>query len=278
MALAVSAPAHAVPAVGKYVALGDSFASVADLTKLSGVPGCFRSVENYANRIAAALSPIEFVDNTCGGASTRDMTESQSVPFGVNPPQFDGLSADTDLVTITIGANDLNLLTTLVPCLIPSLAETSFTPAIGNPCERQFTSTGVDTFAQRIENDMRPAVASVLRGIRERAPQAIVVVVNYLALWPPTSAECGYWHGVAKADIPYLFRTMRLLSTVLMEEAGRAGDIGVDANAVAGHDMCQTHDRRWVESIYLPQPSIPLHPNALGARAVGDMVLAALGN
>ncbi|MFF2550192.1 SGNH/GDSL hydrolase family protein [Nocardia sp. NPDC058058] len=278
VSLALTAPAQAAPSIGRYVALGDSFASVGDLTALNGPPGCFRAADNYPNQVAAALAPAEFVDNTCGGATTRDMTEAQSAFGDVNPPQFDGLTAETDLVTLTIGANNLDLLRTLVPCLIPSLAETSFTPRIGNPCEQRFTATGVDTFAQRIDDEVRPAVAAVLRGIRDRAPRATIVAVNYLALVPPTSDECGYWHGVAKGDIPYLFRALRRLSTMLMDEAAHAGDIGVDANVIAGHDMCQTHDKRWVESIYLPQPATPWHPNSLGMRAVGALVVAALRN
>lgn len=44
-----------------------------------------------------------FRDPSCGGAETEDMTLPQGVSPGPNPPRFDSLAADTQLVTIGIG-------------------------------------------------------------------------------------------------------------------------------------------------------------------------------
>lgn len=266
-ALAMTTPAQAHPAVGKYVALGDSFAAEGDLTDLTGPLTCLRSRESYPSFIAAALAPTRFVDNTCSGATAGKLVGTQ----------FDGLTADTDLVTLTIGVNDLDPVGTLGPCVMASLTETAFTPSAGNPCERQYTSAGVDTLALRIESELRPIISGVLNSIRERAPEATIVMLNYPALYPPTTAECGYWHGVARGDVPYIYRTIRHIALVLVEEAVKVGALGVDANAITGHDACQTTDKRWVEALVTTAPTLPFHPNPLGTRAMADLVLAALG-
>ncbi|MFE6860722.1 SGNH/GDSL hydrolase family protein [Nocardia sp. NPDC057668] len=264
-ALCAAAPAHSAPAVRKYVALGDSYAATADVTDVYGPVLCLRSRGSYPNRLVAALAPQTFVDNTCSGAVARELAAKQ----------FDGLDAQTDLVTVTMGWNDLDLLGTLGPCLAVSLLETPFTP-VGNPCERQFTGTGADTLAARVENEARPAVAGALRAIRDRAPNAVIVAVNYPSVLPATTAECGYATGVARADVPYVYRTLRHISVMLLEEAAKLGATTVDANAVTGHDGCQPAARRWVEPLISATTTIPLHPNPRGAQAVADLVRAAL--
>lgn len=270
LAASTLAPAHAEPTVGRYVALGDSYAAVADMTALYGTPGCFRSTKNYANVVAAGLRPTTFVDNTCGDAVTANMTAPQSVGLAVNPPQFDGLTPDTDLVTVTIGGNDLNLPTTLAPCGAMALVEPQ-----GNPCERFYTSDGVDRIAERLHSEIRPRISAVLQGIRDRAPQARIVVVGYLPQFPE-STGCFPQTPIAAGDIPYLRRSFGGLSTLLMDEARAIGAIGVDPSGITGHDMCQPEGTRWTEPLIPGSPTSPLHPNTTGTRALGDMILAAL--
>ncbi|MFI6871489.1 SGNH/GDSL hydrolase family protein [Nocardia sp. NPDC050406] len=271
-----SAPAHARPVIGQYVALGDSIAAGGDFTDITGPLGCLRSRQNYPSHIAAALGPTTFVDNTCTGASTAHLGTAQPLGIGNNPPQFDGLSTETDLVTVTIGLYDLDPLRTLGPCLAPSLLEMRLTPPIGNPCEQQFTSTGVDTLATRIDTEVRAAVAAALQGIRSRAPHATIIALGYPAWLPPTTEQCGYWHGMARADVPYLHRALRGLSTILVEEAARVDAIGINTYDIPGHDFCQTHDARWVESLTTTEPTLPFQTNKLGARGLADLVLKLL--
>jgi hypothetical protein len=72
----------------------------------------FRRVVPLAAAAALALLGLpttsarirDYTDVSCGGARTDDMTAPQPVRLGPNPPQFDALRPDTDLVTLTIGA------------------------------------------------------------------------------------------------------------------------------------------------------------------------------
>ena len=83
-------PADAGPG-GKYLALGDSF-TAAPLTDQHGgsSAACLRSSQDYPALVAAALRPSFFVNVSCFGASTADMSQAQRA---TSPPQLNALSA-----------------------------------------------------------------------------------------------------------------------------------------------------------------------------------------
>ncbi|MEC3951808.1 SGNH/GDSL hydrolase family protein [Nocardia sp. CDC153] len=262
--------AHAAPAVGRYVALGDSYAAVGDLLDQYGTPGCFRSRKNVANFLAAELHPAEFVDMSCGDATTANMTVPQAVGLGVNPAQFDALIPDTDLVTLSIGGNDLNLPATLGPCGVLAVTDPD-----GNPCQRFYTADGVDRLADRLENEIRPRIAAVLRELRDRAPHARIVVIDYASPLPEWG-NCYPAAPFARGDVPYLRATVGRLAAIQLEEARRVGAIGVDVFGVPGHDMCQPVGARWIEPLVPAAATTPFHPNSTATAAIARMVAAAL--
>jgi lysophospholipase L1-like esterase len=188
-ATTVDSPRH-------YVALGDSYASGPWIPEQRADPvGCLRSTRNYPARLAAALRIRDYTDVSCGGARTGNMTAPQPVRLGPNPPQFDALRPDTDLVTLTIGGNDIDIGDLWVSC-----ARLGATNPLGDPCERQATAGGTDRYAQRIAATA-PKVARVLEGIRARSPRARVLLVGYLRLLPP-ALGCYPAFPIARGDVP----------------------------------------------------------------------------
>src|SRR5215210_4180078 len=97
--LAGSAPA--ATAQPSYVALGDSF-TAGPLIPLQIPPyGCLKSDHNYPHLAAPSLGLEAFRDISCSGAETEDMTQTQNVDPGPNPPQFSALDKGTRIVSIT---------------------------------------------------------------------------------------------------------------------------------------------------------------------------------
>lgn len=265
------APGAAVSATSlRYVALGDSFASGPLIPHQRSHPvGCLRSDHNYPTLVANHLDIAEFVDVTCGGARTEDMTHPQKLSFGTHAPQFDALTANTNLVTVTISGNDIGYVDILKTCGTKSI----FDPR-GNPCQRHYTADGTDQLATRI-SEAGAKVAAVLGGIVQRAPRATIVVVGYLRILPPAN---GCWPvlPIARGDMPYLEGVQTKLNTML---GGRAKDIGamfVNPGLTTGHDACQVPNKKWVEGLIPTAPAAPVHPNAAGMREVADRVLGAL--
>lgn len=263
---AAPAGADTVARFHRYVALGDSYASGPLIPNQVGTPAdCFRSDHNYAADLTRALRIPTLVDASCGGAVTDDMTVAQ----GDNPPQFTALTADTSLVTVTIGGNDIGFGSILTTC-----AQLSLTNPFGNPCQQHYTTGGTDQLAAAI-NATAPKVAAVLAGIRARSPHATVVLVGYLRILPP-AIGCWPIMPVSVGDVPYLAGVENKLNGMLGAQAAAAGVRFVDSGVPAGHDTCQLPGTKWVEGVIPTAPAFPVHPNALGMNAVADMVRTAL--
>jgi lysophospholipase L1-like esterase len=266
-----STQAAAAPSYQHYVALGDSYASGPFIPNQSLSPvGCVRSDRNYAGDLARSLAIPSFTDVSCGGATSDDMTQSQSIPLGTAAPQFNALTATTDLVTVTIGGNDIGFTSILETC-----AEESLTNPFGNPCQKHYTAGGTDQLAASISADA-PKIASVLAGIRQRAPQAKIVVVGYLRILPPTG---GCWPTVplSYGDVPYLDGVEHQLNTMLGNQAAAAGDTFVNPGNTTGHDVCKPESTKWVEGLLPTTAAFPFHPNAAGMTEVATLLQSTLG-
>ncbi|WP_433332182.1 SGNH/GDSL hydrolase family protein [Spirillospora sp. CA-294931] len=264
-----SVPAQA--AGGRYVALGDSYVAGAFTGPVVGEPKlCLRSSANYPSLTAEALGIETLKDASCSSAETTHMTRPQPMPLGLGsaPPQFDALTADTTLVTLGIGGNDVKVLDMITTCGLLSATDLN-----GAPCTRYFTSGGTDQMRQRIDA-VAPKVAAVLRGIRERAPKAKVLVVGYLMAIPATEG-CWPLLPFSRGDVPYGHGVLTAVNQMLDREARAAGATYVDV-AAPGHDACQAPDVRWVEPVIPANPSTPAHPNAAGMRAVAERVVDAV--
>ncbi|WP_410651419.1 SGNH/GDSL hydrolase family protein [Amycolatopsis sp. cmx-4-54] len=263
--------ASAEPRYRNYVALGDSYAAIGSLLSIEDTVGCFRSKENYPHVLAATLAVEKFTDVSCSSAKTDHMTTAQQTPtFGVNPPQFDALTSDVDLVTLTIGGNDFGFESILGQCGLLSATDPQ-----GNPCQRANRNPdGSDKFLRKIEQEVAPKVAAVVRGVTKRAPRATILLVGYLRALPERH---GCWPAmpIAAGDVPYLNVVQQKLIDALTDNAGGTV-IGFDTMPLTGHDTCTAPGTRWVEPVLPAAPTTPVHPNALGQRNLGERLAAAL--
>ncbi|SEC93444.1 GDSL-like Lipase/Acylhydrolase family protein [Streptomyces sp. 3213] len=127
-ATAASASTHAAHTVN-HVALGDSYASGPGIpTQVDATSA--RPDQNHPSLLAAARNR-QLTDVSCSGATTTALAGAQ----GTKVPQPDALGADTDMVTLTIGGNDIDFSGDLATCA----GLTSKNPT-GNSCQSLFTS------------------------------------------------------------------------------------------------------------------------------------------
>jgi lysophospholipase L1-like esterase len=251
----------------KYVALGSSFAAGPGIPdQIPGTEdGCRRSTNNYPHQTAARLG-LALTDATCSGATTENILTSGQYE---QPAQILSVTADTNLVTITIGGNDVSYLGSLV----------SFScgndPTVIPPQERERRCAPVDrsTIEQNtltVENK----IVNVVNAVRERAPQAQVVLVNYVTILPTTgTTTCA---GVPLAADELMFE--QLLAENLRGATAHAAELTgatlVDAaTASADHNACSPEP--WVLSF---TPQAAYHPNLAGMTAVADLVIEAVKN
>jgi lysophospholipase L1-like esterase len=268
-ASAAAAPGDAVD----YVALGDSYAAGPLIpVQYGSPPGCARSDHNYPALTARALDVADFVDASCSGARTEHMTGPQRTDAGTNPPQLDALSAGTDLVTVTIGGNDIGFSEIVQECAARSPAEPG-----GAACRDFYHSGGEDELAARIDA-AAPDVQAVLQGIAARSPLADVLLVGYPTIVPDDGPGCFPAVPFSPGDVRYLRETAKRLNDMLAEQAALAGAGYVDTyTPTIGHDICTPPGTKWVEGLVPTAPAAPVHPNALGMRAMSAAVVAAVG-
>lgn len=243
-----------------YVALGDSYAAGVG----AGVPGfCGRSPLGYPG-LLDERKQIELSGNaTCGGAQS---VEVHQTPVDVPdvPTQLAGLrvageiGSGTELVTLTVGGNDLDYLGVIGAC------------GTGTPACEQAVGAAV-VGAQTV---LAPRLAGLYAQIRLAAPKAEVVVTGYPHLFSPefgktltfpaidpgTGAPLGFMLTLTPVEQQILNDGTDVLNAVIRAEAKKAGFTYVD--------VAKRFDRHGLGS---PQPWIQpftdpgaLHPNARG--------------
>jgi hypothetical protein len=261
----IAGPAEA--SAGGYVSLGDSYAAGPVIPIQISPYGCLKSDHNYAHLAAPRLGLV-LRDPSCSGAKTDEMTGSEWVSAGLpNPPQFGALRADTRLVTLGIGANDIGFTSLIGTCFSYQRR--------GSPCRDAYTAGGVDAVSSRIAAT-GAKLASVLQGIHSRSPGAKVLVVNYPAIVPDSGPGCFPFLPVADGDVPWLRAKMKELNQMLAGEAAANGAKVVDwYTASIGHDACKPPVVKWVESRAPSNAAAPVHPNLFGMMAVANLVVAA---
>jgi lysophospholipase L1-like esterase len=259
--------AGAAEAAPRYTALGDSFAAGPLIPNPVAPLGCLKSSNNYGRIAQRTLAFAEYRDATCSGAETDDMFAPQNVsPGGPNPPQLDSLSADTRLVTLTIGGNDIGFSDLAQDCV-------SAWP-FGSPCRDRYTRGG-DQISARIAATA-PKVDAVLDALRLRSPLAKVLIVNYSAIFPHSGSGCWPRMPVTPRDVAWLRAKHVELNGMLAQQAAANGAAIVDVyGASAGRDACAGSGTRWVEPYIPGNPAAPLHPNRRGMEAMAALVVAA---
>lgn len=233
LAVMLTSTAARAAAAVDYVALGDSYSSGTGAPPyVSG--SCFRSPRGYAQLWADTHAVASFKYAACGGATTQSMTD-----------QFASLDAGTDQVTITIGGNDVGFANTMITCVTGS--DTSCVNAV---------DAGIESARTTLPGRLDATYAT----IRDRAPNATVIVLGYPRLVEPTGTCMNTTKRAA------LNRGADALHEVIAGRAAAAGVRYVDSRAhFAGHGACGRSP--WINQFSLFRLAESFHPNATGYSA-----------
>ena len=302
----------ATPTTGlNYVALGDSYSAGYGLTPITNQPvtGCDQAAANYPHQLATALG-LNLTDVTCSGAVTANIIDTPQVTAdGTAPVQSDALSASTDIVTVTIGGNDLGFTSIAETCAAtspdgPTILTALDTPSTANCKSIYYPDGGTDSLAAKIQNTVAPAISNTLAHIRDKAPNAKIFVVGYPALAPNQSSGCFTTpytypdfntnsYPFTDVDVPYLYSVESTLNSAIQADVAAAGDTFVPIfDQTSGLTPCAGNPNSIINGITLSlaPPGIPftfkgftvylkygaLHPNATGVSFMKDAVASAI--
>lgn len=253
----------------EYVALGSSFAAAPGVGSRVGESptACLRSDDNYPQRVAEALE-LSLTDVSCSGATVEHVLEGGQYFL---PPQVDALKPETRLVTVTIGGNDVAFLGNLTgwACRSGELSTPVDWKLLG-ACDVT-SDAAVNTALDRLPDALRRVVAT----IRERAPRAEVVLLDYQAVLPDV--------GTCRPALPLTdvqmerARTVQVTLNRTIREVAQAERVGwVSAHAATiGHDVCSTDP--WISPYEFPSTllsfgSVPYHPTDRGVAATARAI------
>ena len=275
----------------KYVALGDSFAAVGRIAPGAWAGGgpvtCVRTDDAYPTVVARELGVGTFVNATCGGATLDDFWEPGRTGA---PPQLEALDEDTDLVSMTIGGNDVGFAAVIIACALrPNTApelHSVVDSATGRISEGFDSSTGCADVIDR----QAPAAMEVLDArldqayaeIAERSPNARVVSIGYLSAVPEDdqiirdSPACAPFMAISQEERAKVRGFQDGINQVVRDAAERNGATVVIPDE-PGHSMCAPAQDRWVDFLGLETGAVPIHPTTAGQDHVASRVVSALG-
>jgi lysophospholipase L1-like esterase len=295
-----------------YVALGDSFSSGIGLgASVNGAPAfCERTVDNFPHTIATDLG-MTLTDATCSGATTANVIATP-LKYGkeVAQPQSQKLTRYTDVVTISIGGNDLGFTDVTRSCVALS-ATGPLLLSSDATCKSVYVKNGDDEMQKRLDGVVVNGTSTRASGldaafadIRKKAPNAKVFVVGYPTIMPNASnipADGCFASKLSGAsldtlfaddifpfttiDTEYLNSVESALDRVTHEAATRAGFSYVSNFAgTAAHSACAPTAERWVNAVSVDRSSTnalqldasSLHPDKAGKNFMAKSVSTAI--
>ncbi|OBA59219.1 hydrolase [Mycobacterium sp. 1100029.7] len=255
--------------MNRYVALGSSMAAgpgirprVPDAPRWSG-----RSAVNYAHLIAKTNN-LDLVDVTFSGATTAHLL---SEPQRGAPPQITALDGSEDLVTITVGGNDVGYVPLLMAAALPRVMRRL--PLLDSRIAELLDRDARD----RALADVLESLCAVGNAVRERAPHARVFFVDYLTILPPAGTAAP---PLSDEDAELGRHVATALQRATAQAAAATGcELAGAAAASRGHHAWSAQP--WTTKpakfiVPLPNRPAPLHPNEAGMRAVAELVTAQL--
>lgn len=242
----------------RYVALGSSFAAGPGIPVQLGT--CGRSDHNYAHLIATSLN-LMLTDVSCNGATTDNI---RNTPQGDAAPQIDAVSADTALVTVTIGGNDINYTSSTFACS-------------GTAPDESCTANLDQARINDAVNQLPTKLSATFAAIKAKAPQAIIVLVTYPRVFPVDAISCTELQ-LSSEDTTYLADLGQKLEEIFVSVASSRQVLIADSYVrAAGHGPCAPTAERWVNGASVADTGIRYHPTAEGHDEMARLVLAALG-
>jgi lysophospholipase L1-like esterase len=259
------------PALGTYVALGDSFSSGEGNPPFDTTPsdtntdGCHRSYLAYPH-VAWAHTlaiPTNAAYWACSGAPVSSLTG----PFKGERAQLSHVNSSTTLVTLTLGGNDAYFDGVLTTC-------------VAVPCAKLWDKKVSDQITLLGTHSAPGSLYQAYRKVKTAAaPNARVLVLGYPRFFPVNGSGGLGCSLVLNGDERWINQKLHDVDAVIRESAAAAGVEYVDTeDAFNGHELCSGNGTPTaVNSARLPK-EYSFHPNALGHQLLALAVETKLTN
>jgi hypothetical protein len=258
------APAAPAAAPGRWVAMGDSYQSGVGTDAYDADSGeCKRSKWASAPLLdedGVLGGPFSFV--ACAGAKIAQVRDGKSG----EPSQLDALGSDVSHVTIGVSGNDMGFSGVVSRCILRLTGVCNGEEEAGLQAAFKTLDTGTSTNTNPLQ--------TLLKEIRERAPQAKIFVPTYPKFFPDeggsdstggkvTNKRCQNIHTV---DQLWMNSWTQRLDNYIVTSATVAGVVPVDLyHATDDHEICPPEGKeRFLNGIVLFNRGDSFHPTRAG--------------
>ncbi|USQ75500.1 SGNH/GDSL hydrolase family protein [Ornithinimicrobium cryptoxanthini] len=247
--LPLTASATAAPPSFTYDAIGDSYAAG------SGAPDGAAYPEVLNGRMRISLDDFAALPGATAGPSDKGLSS-----------QLGALDEDTDLVTLTIGGNDIPWGATVTQCL--ALDDAICFGAIAE-------------VEAQIQNQLPAILDSAYADVTNAAPSAHIVVTGYAHLFSPRSGDYTvpltpeFTMRMSVAEQQAANDAADLLNQVIAERAAAHGFDFVDiTKRFDGHGA--NAKQPWIHGFLPAALGDSFHPDARGYRAYATALTAGI--
>ncbi|MFN2588935.1 MAG: PxKF domain-containing protein [Actinomycetota bacterium] len=276
-----------------YVGMGDSYSAGQGLPGYlegsdTGANQCHRSIHAYPMLVAGPHYPAPIKEMAshpahavmwdfiaCSGAVTSNVIPGGSGQYDELPQLDQGrVGPQTDLVTMTIGGNDVGFARVLDACAMHACLAPGYKPLDDETLAR---------WLPKKIAAVRPLLIDTYLEVQAEAPEASVVVLGYPHLFPAsveeqTCLKLGPWNG----EQAFLRGQSLDFNDTLRAATATGGVHFVDVmDDWAGHEVCGNRGE-WINGATLkPALKVPLpfkatdqsfHPNEMGEGAYAAQV------
>jgi len=250
-----------------YVALGSSFAAGPGIEPLVAPPNG-RSGGNYPHLVAQSLG-LRLIDVTSLGATVDHVLSVPQVLLDGScvPAQLAALRPDTTLVTVTVGGNDVQYALSLMR-LSAQVAPEAVPPVMRAALAKAVELENISTELARLSGRL----VGLVDAVHEAAPRARVVLVDSLTVVGPP----GPAMPMNGRDLAWCARLGLAVEAATAAAAAQTGVELVRAGSASRDHAVGSPDPwvgGWVFGDVVAGGSLPYHPNAVGMRAVADLVI-----
>ena len=244
----------------KYVSLGSSFAAGPGIKDLAdnSPDNCWQSNQNYARQLSQRLN-LDLIDASCIGAKLSDKTSPISIYA-----QIENIQSDVGLVTLLAGGNDLGYLARLMTASCDFLVKQGKVHA-SIPCLEMPEFPSIAEY-ENTEYHLN----IITNAIKEKAPEAVIVLIDYATVLPSTSL-CAF----TPMDEKYANESNYIkgqIEDILERVSVRNSTLLIKASEITrDHNVCS--EKPWIrdyKSADWGMTTLPYHPTYEYMLAITD--------
>jgi len=239
-----------------YIALGDSVAAGLGLENYSDSSACDRTNQAYPDQVATALH-LRLKNLACSGATlSAGILGPQNVNQLLVAAQLQQLFAlpRPDLITLTIGANDIEWTTFIAKCYSGQCATASDTAAI-------------NSLLATVSLHLQGALSQIQSHYKSDVPH--VIVTGYHQVFPTGTATCSDLTGIDSNELAWGRQQQTNLNTTISTVVSKFSFAKFAAIGFSGHELCTADS--WVQGI---DDTAPYHPTEAGQAVYAKQILA----